>query len=190
MKLSPEGYNHIRPLFGGHLSQSQVNGIERMLKEIAAQGIADERHAAYILATQFHETGKTMQPVQEGERGKGRRYGQKIKRNGTPYAKPDKIYYGRGDVQITWYDNYQYIGKLLGLDLLNNPELCLDPAISAKIAVFGMIKGVFTGVKLSTYFNKDRDDSVNARKIINGNDCDMLISTYHHAFLKALEVSN
>jgi hypothetical protein len=42
-------------------------------------------------------------------------------------------YYGRGFIQLTGRDNYQVFGDLLGVDLLSQPDLALDPAISARI---------------------------------------------------------
>ena len=36
-------------------------------------------------------------------------------------------------------------------------------------------------------FNDDTDDPINARQIINGNDCDTKIAGYHDLFLAALE---
>jgi putative chitinase len=51
----------------------------------------------------------------------------------------------------------------------------------------GMAEGWFTGKKLGEYFNEERDDPVNARQIINGNDRDEEIAGYHEEFLAALK---
>lgn len=51
-------------LFGGLLSQSQVSGMEAVLDE-AGKTFTDPRWLAYMLATAFHETGQTMQPIHE-----------------------------------------------------------------------------------------------------------------------------
>src|SRR5690606_16382609 len=96
-------YDRIRPLFGGTITQGQVEGMEAILNEWEARELTDQRHLAYVLATAFHETAKTMQPVREYGRGKGR-----------PYGDPDPltglIYYGRGHVQLTWKGNYRKMG--------------------------------------------------------------------------------
>ena len=42
-------------------------------------------------------------------------------------------YRGRGFIQITGKDNYARIGKAIGVDLVNNPDLANQPEIAAKI---------------------------------------------------------
>lgn len=42
-------------------------------------------------------------------------------------------YRGRGFIQITGKENYDKIGKSIGVDLVNNPDLANDPEIAAKI---------------------------------------------------------
>lgn len=53
-------------LFGTSLSQSQVNGLERLLDTWDRYYSADPiEFLAYDLATSYHETGATMQPIRE-----------------------------------------------------------------------------------------------------------------------------
>jgi hypothetical protein len=148
--------------------------------------ITDKRWIAYILATVYHETGHTFEPVEEVGHGIRKPYGRKIKVNLKPYQLPDKLYFGRGLVQLTWYDNYEKFGKLLKLDLLSEPELVLRMDISIQILVKGMTQGLFTGVNLERYFNDQREDWVNARKIINGTDRAELIALYGKRFYLCL----
>jgi putative chitinase len=147
----------------------------------------DVRWLAYILATVYHETDRTFEPVDEIGHGLRKPYGRKIKLNKKSYTNPDKIYYGRGLVQLTWYDNYEKFGKLLNIDLLNNPELMLNMDVSIKVLFKGMTEGLFTGVNLARYFNDEREDWVSARKIINGLDKADLIALYAKRFLSCID---
>jgi putative chitinase len=191
MPGTKEFYDDVRPLFGDHLSQSQVDGIEAILTAIENAGITDERKAAYILATVFHECAKTMRPIAEFGKGAGHDYGKKLKMGGgpgrrIPYNTPDELYYGRGYVQLTWYENYENMGRLLHVDLLNIPELALEPAIAAAIMIKGMTGGLFTGRSLGEFMSDDHTDWVNARKIINGLDHAETIAGYAKVFYKGL----
>jgi putative chitinase len=183
-------YKKIRQDFG-KLTQKQVEGFEAILDEWDLSKYSDTRWLAYMLATVWHETAKTVQPIEEFGKGKTRLYGKKIKHSGVVYATPDKVYYGRGFVQLTWYENYQLLGRLLKVDLLNKPELALDLDISTKILFEGMTKGSssvgdFTGKCLEMYFNSKKEDPINARRIINGTDKAELISIYYMSFKQAL----
>jgi len=147
-----------------------------------------------MLATAYHETGGTLQPVEEAGRGRGKPYGQKRKLDGSIYSLPDKLYYGRGDVQLTWYENYERMGRLLGIPLLEQPELALDAEISARIMIEGMTRGLshrgdFTGLALEDFFNNVWDDAVQARRVINGLDEASRIAGYYRLFLNALQRS-
>jgi putative chitinase len=185
-------FDTIRPtLFKGSLSQSQVDGMESILSAWESRELTDLRWLAYILATTYHETAKTMQPIEEYGKGKGYRYGKKIKRSGIAYNLPDKIFYGRGYVQLTWFENYETMGRLLGINLINNPELALVPETAAAIMFEGMTKGNsnfgdFTGKSLENYFNDKREDWVNARRIINGTDKAEAIAEYGKKFYSAI----
>ena len=164
-------------IFKGRLSQSQVAGMERLLAAWEAE-YADKPDAwlAYCLATSYHETAHTMQPVAEIGRGKGKPYGKRVGSN---------IYYGRGDVQLTWEHNYERAGRLLGVDLVGKPDLALDPAVSARVLFRGMMEGWFTTRKLSDYGAPL--DFVKARQIVNGMDDAHLIAGYAKAFMAAIQ---
>lgn len=187
-------YKDVRTnLFGGKLTQEQVAGMEYILQQWELSGLRDLRWLAYMLATTFHETARTMQPIEEYGRGKNYRYGKKIKRSGVPYKYPNKLYYGRGYVQLTWYENYELMGRLLNIDLLRYPELALRPDVAAKIMFEGMLRGAssfgdFTGRCLEMYFNETAEDWINARKIINGLDKAETIAEYGKRFYKALTI--
>src|SRR5688572_1317960 len=118
-------YDEIRDSLFGKMTQGQVNGIEAILNEWDKSGLTDKRWLAYILATAYHETATTMQAIREYGFGKGKAYGK-------PHPKTGHIYAGRGLVQITWYENYLKMGKILGIDLVNNPDLALNIDVAVK----------------------------------------------------------
>lgn len=186
-------------LFGGKLSTSQVEGINVILNEyntpyLNKDGkpvfLNDLRKLAYILATAFHETAYTMQPIAEYGKGKGRVYGNRIKMNRQPYSDTDAIFYGRGYVQLTWYENYFAAGKILGLDLIQNPDLMLIAENSVKILFYGMRTGMFTGASLSRFITDEMTDFKGCRKIINGTDKDVVIAGHAQKFYTALTLLN
>lgn len=164
-------------LFGGSMNTKQVNGLNTILEEWETNYAKnDDRWLAYMLATAHHETGRTMQPIEEWGKGKDRPYGTRLKmakdKNGKriPYTDTTEIFYGRGFVQLTWYENYDKAGKKLGQDFLHNAAGVMKPSNATKIMFLGMTEGWFTGAKLSTFFNATTEDWKNARKIINGTD--------------------
>ena len=63
-------------------------------------------------------------------------------RSAEPYVKNPKAlakllyngYYGRGPIQLTWERNYAKYGDLLGVDLVGDPDLLLDPVVGSRAA--------------------------------------------------------
>lgn len=170
-------------VFGGRLSKKQVEGMTFLL-DTWEEKYADKdiRWLAYCLATAFHETARTMLPIGEFGKGKGRKYG-------VPTGPYNKVYYGRGHVQLTWERNYRLASRHVGEDLVKFPEKALDPKISAFVMYEGMIRGWFTGKKLSDYISEGKADYKNARRIVNGMDRAGLIAGYANAFEDALKQS-
>ncbi|WP_107678089.1 glycoside hydrolase family 19 protein [Agrobacterium sp. LAD9] len=192
-----------RAPFGGRLSQGQIDGMNALFRCWDSHKIPapDKRPLAYILASVFHETGGRMVPVREtfastdagaiaalDKAWKAGRLGQVT----LPYWQKDKdgkSWFGRGDIQITHKENYSKLGERIGVDLVGNPSLALDLDISAEIAIVGMLEGLFTGKKLTDYFNLKNDDPVGARAVVNGRDKAKLIAGYYKSFLDALEAA-
>jgi putative chitinase len=172
-------------LFGGSLKQSQVDGLTAILDEWETEHWdKDDRWLAYALATAYHETDKTMQPIREYGRGKGRAYGK-------PHPITGQVYYGRGLVQLTWYDNYLAMGRAFCADFVSDPDLVMRTDHAVKIMFEGMMRaetniGDFTGKCLEMYFNESKDDPVGARRIINGTDKANLIADHHKKFYGAI----
>lgn len=89
--------------------------------------------------------------------------------DGTEFA-----YYGRGYVQLTWWSNYASSGAALGigLKLLLDPELVLQPDTAYKLMSYGMLtgKGFANGHKFTKYFHGAQTNYVGARRMVNGQD--------------------
>jgi putative chitinase len=172
--------------FGGNLTQLQVDGLnflldvwERHFKD------SDIRWLAYSLATAFHETSATMEPIPEYGEGSGQPYGEPA----GPYG---QCYFGRGYVQLTWEYNYIEGEKVLAHDygvecpMHSYPHRMLEHEPAALVLYDGSIKGWFTGKKLGDYFNATAEDAYNARRVINGVDKADLIAGYYRAFKAGL----
>jgi hypothetical protein len=182
-------FSAIRRTLFSRLRQSQVDGVNATLKawELWAPK-SDLRFVAYSLATQYWETGKTMQPIAEIGHGRGRAYG-------SPAGPWRQTYYGRGDIQLTWQRNYAFAeqklrerGVLKGTEsLVETPDLALRADVAAAIMVLGMSEGWFTGRKLGDFFAGSKADWVNARTIINGHDRATVIASFALSFFNALE---
>lgn len=177
--------------FPGKLTRSQVSGMESLLGVWSDLGGSDYRHLAYILATIFHETGQKMQPVREGF-AKTDAEARRIV-SGREYGKPagpyENVYYGRGDVQLTWIDNYRRMSDFVGVDLVANPDLALDNDISKKIVIVGMMNGMFTGRSLDEFIGPNREEPAEARQVVNGMDRADRIADYYRDFKEALKAA-
>lgn len=175
-------------LFGNKLTTGQVQGIEAKLQAFQEAGYPVS-WAAYALATSYHETARRMLPVREGLSAS-----DAWRRKHLRYYP----YYGRGDVQLTWRENYAKADRELGLRgaLLANLDLALDPDISARVMVRGMKEGWFSKDKkgvpynLSRFLVNNEETLVNfrqARRIINLMDKADLIAGYAIKFQTALK---
>ena len=141
-----------------------VPNAELIMRHCWKQGLRMPQQMAYVFATVQHETANTYQPVVEGFwlSTEGRRRLYKSLRY-SPY-------YGRGFVQLTNLNNYQYYSKLMGMDFVNSPDLALEPEISAFILAHGMRNGQF-GKPLSQFISPVVGiDYVQARRSVNFTD--------------------
>jgi putative chitinase len=183
-------------LLGPTLSAEEVNGCGAILDAMEGAPLA---WTAYALATAYHETASTMQPIKEygGPTYFTRMYDvagarpQMCIANGNTCAGDGPRYCGRGYVQLTWKNNYAKAGKECGVDLVANPDLALNPEIAAKILRSGMQEGWFTGKKFSDYLpgagRATTGQYARARYIINGSDKAQQIAGHAKAFEAALE---
>jgi hypothetical protein len=119
----------------GSLEQEQVDTITSLLAGAAHWPVA---WLAYGLATAWHEA--RLKPIEEIGKGRGKRYGVAGARSngkaGPNYG--GQIPFGRGLVQTTWVDNYEWLDRAAaeaGLtkpgDVLADFNLALRPDIAA-----------------------------------------------------------
>lgn len=186
-------------IFDGRLRTSQLAGTKAVLsgfeKELPG---GDPRWLAYMLATTFHETAATMQPVRETLAANDAEAIARLDRAFSagrlpmvrnPYWRLDaegKSWLGRGFVQLTHRRNYEAMSVLTGVDLVERPERAMEPDVATAILIHGMVAGSFTGRKLSDVFSGKRQDWEAARAIINGSDRARLVADYGRAFHHAL----
>lgn len=189
-------------LFGGTFSQDQVDGIDAILDYIdhlvwhpsSADTKFFDYWNAYLLGTTFHETARTMQPIEEYGKGSGRKYG-------TPDAQTGQTYYGRGFVQLTWRENYarsdariseetwipdqsRFPGGKVNQEW--HAEQALDLHVASVNLFNGCHEGWYTGHKLWDHLTNTKKDYYNARRIVNGTDRAADIAGYAEKFEVAL----
>lgn len=178
-----------------HRKPSQVAGTEAILK--ACEGLPVS-WTAYALGTAWHETAFTMHPVKE--RG-GRAYFMRMydKTGKRPHVAAELVntvegdgatFAGRGYVQLTGRRNYAKASQKLGIDLIGNPDLAMQPAHAARIMREGMTEAWFTGRGFVHFLPSDGPASLaaltQARRIINGMDKAAKIAGEALAFQAAL----
>lgn len=183
-------------VMGPKLDAGEVSGAEFILDAMRGAPLS---WTAYALATAWHETAHTMQPIKEhgGPRYFFRMYDPNGDRpalaraNGNVFTGDGALYCGRGYVQLTWRNNYKNAAAATGYPLEGNPDLAMRPDIAAIIMREGMEQGWFTGRSLSDFLPigvipATHENFVNARRIINGTDKARLIATHAMAFQAAL----
>lgn len=183
MKNPKAFYDRLRALdlLGPTITQAELAGCEAII-DGARQAAWSTADLAYGLATAWHETAHTMQPVKEfggpeylrrmyditGRRPTmARQMGNTVPGDGVRYA-------GRGFVQLTWKSNYARAGAKLDLPLVGNPDLAMELRHAGAIMAWGMAQGWFTGKRLRDYLPARGPamlpQFIEARRIINGTD--------------------
>lgn len=105
--------------------------VPQLAAAMQAHHVTDKASAVAILATIKVETG-SFQPIPE--EGGGAQYEGRADLGNTQPGDGNR-FMGRGFVQLTGRANYTEYGQKLGVDLVNHPELALDPKVSSEIMV-------------------------------------------------------
>ena len=194
-------YDHARSTLGA-LSTPNVTGFELFLNE------GERRHEplaklAYVLATVWWETAKTMQPVREAYWvGNGN---ETIAENWRRTHLRYYPFYGRSYPQFTWEGNYkkasdiwntQHRGDGPMVDFVKNPDAIMNPAYGVPLTFDAMEAGWFTGKKLGDFIDdidegdaEDLREFINARRVVNGVDKNVEIGRLAIGFESALKAA-
>lgn len=177
------------------IDNDELTGSNAILEAMQGLPIA---WSAYALATAWHETAHSLQPIKEfgGNNYFFRRYdiqGQNprlARQLGNTQAGDGVKFAGRGYVQLTGRTNYQKASTKLGVDLVDDPDLAMNADVAALILRYGMREGWFTGKSFQSYLPAaglaTAAQFQAARRIINGVDKAALIANYAVEFQKAL----
>lgn len=179
-----------KSLFGGKLTQTQVNGLEAIIDEWNRQGGGQREQLAYVLATPYHEVGRAYKPIRENLNYKSAAQIRKVwpsrfktDADASPFVGNAKklaikVYGGRlGNKPAPSSDGYDFRGggweqrtgrvNFERIGIADNPNKILEPSFAAKSIVVGMRSGEYTGKKLSDFINNAKTDYGMARTIIN-----------------------
>ena len=167
-----------------NLTTENVVGFEKHLDYGEEHNIRLDK-MAYALATSSWETAMTLRPIRE--------YGSET------YLRSKRYYphVGMGLIQVTWRENYIKAAKLLGLPanfFVDDPRRLLEWKYALPLLFKGMETGLYTGKKLDDYLDgidesdaEDLREFVNARRIVNGTDQQVVIGKRALVFERGLK---
>lgn len=131
---------------------------DAIFQELSSRGIGSDLTMVGAMATINVETARTFRAI--AEYASGVAYEGRVDLGNVNVGDGVK-YKGRGFIQLTGRANYNHYGQVLGIDLVNHPELALQTDVAAKI--------------FAQYFKDracnvacDNQDWVQARKLVNG----------------------
>lgn len=202
-------FDSVRPaLYHGALAQVQVDGMEAVIASCNVHNVP-LKDAAYCLATGYWETAGAFEPVEENlnyttaarirkvwpSRFKSDAAAKPYVRN--PQALAEKVYGNRDDLGNTepgdgWLYRGRNLPQLTGrgryrvFGFEKNPDDFMDLAAGANALVSGLVKGLFTGAKVSdfpTYTQKRA--AINGDVRANGGKIAEIAEDFEKALLAA-----
>lgn len=167
------------------IDESTQGAVNQLFDAWEKFGDEEKNRLAFVLATARRESMSTFLPIREApscgtneicrERAIGDMLEKRATKHGVQpranYALPNKDgrrFYGRGFLQLTFEDNYRRTGKILGIDLVKDPDKALDPQVAGEVLVRAILDGWYGSKKpLSSYINSKETDWINARNNVN-----------------------
>lgn len=151
-----------------------INGKQFLQMALADSRIVDVGTISYMFGTIYAETEiKNFSPATTEKIGSVNKKKTYIKEG----------FYGRGWIQLTYKDKYKLASRVIGKDLIKNPDLALSPENAYEILFRGMtdgwievyrtsVNGAVTRevpIKLSDFVSEKEVDFDLARAVINAN---------------------
>lgn len=180
------------------LTDAQKKGLADLLNFIQSDASidlsSDVRFAAYMLATTKRETGGAYVPNEEiGSIRYFRQYDPptiKAARLGNTKKGDGYTFRGRGYTHVTGRRNYMKLSYVFHVNAVDDPGLeSRDRQFAYNSMMYGMVNGIFTGLKIGRFISPDKTDYVDARAVINGRDRANLIAGYAVKFESILDRS-
>jgi predicted chitinase len=167
--------------------QSEKEEMQQLIaKELKKAEILTPEVLAYTWATVQHETASSWRAVREG-------YWLDEKRGlpeGTTGRREARVrgygggedYYGRGLIQVTHDTGYRWVGEMIGMDLVNNPDKLLNKHVSvAALTAWVKYREDGWGYTMVDYINDG--DFIGARSPVNGTDKAVVIAAIAKNYL-------
>jgi len=149
----------VAPHFSGELADNQAKIIaeagEVLASTLESYDITTRLRIAHFLGQTCEESAGFRTTV---EFGTGEEYEGRL---GNTQPGDGPRFKGRGLLQLTGRANYKEYGNALGVDLVNNPALAAQPALSVKIACEYWKRHNINS-------DCDRDDIITVTKKVNG----------------------
>jgi len=159
--IDAQTMREVAPRFSGELAERQAVIIaavgEALVPTLQEYDISTRLRIAHFLGQTCHEAAgfRTTEEFASGDAYEGR------KDLGNTQNGDGRRYKGRGLLQLTGRANYRALGKVLKVDLENEPERAADPVLSLRIACeYWKNRNINAPC--------DRDDLITVTRLING----------------------
>ncbi len=148
-------------MFGGKLSDLQLECINLILDECEVNDVGDLRHIAFIFATAYHFTDNPHNSEQQI-------LTPAIERGASFTLKGMAVYpyYSRGYCIIRGKHLYRRESERTTHDLIYDPDLLLIPSIASNSIVYGMANGVYFGRRLDQFISGKMADYNKASRVV------------------------